>query len=104
MRHKVFGPTIHDPVFAHQTGEIAWIQQNARLAPDVLAKTFERPGTERITQIAGRTPDGLFENLDIMVGRLDGPTAARSVGQAGQPLGIESMNRLEDGLNRRIPC
>ena len=83
MRHKVFGPTIHDPVFAHQTGEIAWIQQNARLVADMFAQPFERPGTERIPQIAGRTLNGLLENLDIAVGRLDGPAAAGSVGQAG---------------------
>ena len=52
MRHKMFGPTIHDPVLAHQTGQIAWIQQNARLVADMLAKPVERPGTEGVPQIA----------------------------------------------------
>ena len=52
MRHKMFGPTIYDPVLAHQTGQIAWIQQNARLVADMLAKPVERPGTEGVPQIA----------------------------------------------------
>lgn len=104
MRHEMFGATIHDAVLAHKARQIAWIQQDARLVADMLSKTFERPGTERVPQVAGTTLNGFFENLDIVFGGLGGTTAARSVSQAGEALCIESMNRFEYRLDRRIPC
>lgn len=103
MSHEVFGATVHDAMFAHECRKIAGVEQNPRLMADVLPQPSKAPGTERISKVARRLPDGLFQDLDILIGYFGRATLSGLVDQAGQAFGIESVDDFEHRVNGYIP-
>ena len=75
-------------LFRHRARQVILVLDNAtyhrtREILDVLAEHEDHVRVVWLTQVAGRTLDGLFENVEILFGRFDGPATSWFVGQAG---------------------